>query len=375
MAFKTMSKFVALAAVAESTALNGEEVHCHHGRAHLLTYDIEGKPNNGTSLEGIDHAKISLKPSPIHSSYCNSSVASAGGVPHSGNKQTCFGLNVKQDADCDSAVETIPLKYGVECKDCFIAVGADFYYDLDYSWTGLNHVELGLKNMDFRASAALHAHNEGGSEVSGTYHFPGSDKKFTLIDTLVGCPVCVRVNIAIGAPTTMDYKLALNDPRFDVEAGAKLNLHLGNEFVRYESGKGWSHETHKPEVTVIPFLTGVAQLDASLDVAVKTSLQVEMKDIIWYHLNLLPSMSNRLTFHAGINEKLDAEICLDGEPSFAMEQEADLDWKIGWDKLPIYHAQKHWGPSQLYSWSKPGMIHACKKVGGMTTNATSAMLV
>lgn len=351
----------------ESAALAGQEVHCVAERAHLVHFDVEGEPNDGSSLKGIQRAVISVTPSPAHAHRCDVSSAVGGDTTPAGDKDFCYGVN--QDSSCKAAQKNIPIKDGFDCKDCFVSADADAFYKLNYSMTKLNSVEVGLRNIKLRASAALHTLKSGaGTVASGNVPFPDSDKTLTLINALVGCPVCVRVNIKVGFPTSLDYSVSLTGDA-DLEAGAMLDVDLGNNVVHYDSTKGWSHEVDQPKVSVSPLLTVTAKATADLKVDVKTSAQVNVDNIIWYHLNMAPALDTTLKFEGkGLFHK--DQVCLNGDASFDMSQEANLDWD-----LKVWHAKDHWGPKDLYSWSKPGIVKECKQINIPQGNGTATVVV
>jgi len=355
---------LALLTSTESVALKGQQVHCIKDHAHLVDFDVEGEPNDGSSMKGVERAIITVTPSPAHASHC--SKVRLEGTPE-GDKDFCYGAN--QDSSCKAARQDIPIKDGFDCKDCFVSAEADAFYKLNYTMTKLNSVALGLRNINLRASAAIHTLLAGsGTVASGSIPFPGSDKTITLIDTLVGCPVCVKVNIKVAFPTALDYSLTLTG-QADLEGGAQLDINLGDNVVNYDSVSGWSHQADKAKISVTPLLVANAKATADLKMTVKTSAQVNIDNIAWYHLNMKPSLDTQLQFQ-GSGLFHHNRVCLHGDAAFDMEQEADLDWD-----LKIWHEKHHWGPSQLYTWSKSGIVSACKNIDIHTTDGTSTMLI
>merc|ERR1712129_251563 len=109
----------------------------------------------------------------------------------------CYGVN--QDASCKAAKSSIPMQNGFDCKDCFLSTEADAIYKLNYSMTHLHSVEVGLKDIKLRAAIGVHKHKHGSGShpVSGSIPFPGSNHSITLIDKLIGCPVCIRIFIVV----------------------------------------------------------------------------------------------------------------------------------------------------------------------------------
>uniref|UniRef100_A0A6T9NSL0 Uncharacterized protein n=1 Tax=Alexandrium catenella TaxID=2925 RepID=A0A6T9NSL0_ALECA len=356
------SQALALAALAAPAALSGEEVHCIRDRAHLVRFDVAGEPNDGSSMEGIERALISMEPSPGHADHCRGEL---GSTP-SGEKHFCYGVN--QDESCAGAKAALPIEGGIECKNCFVSATADAFYKLNYSMTALHSVSVGLRDIHLRASAGIHRGGSESQKAVGNMTYPGSDKPLTLINRLVGCPVCVKVNIQIGAPTTLEYDLSWSHQE-EAEAGAAFHMNLGNDIVHYDSAAGWSHESHSPEVEIKPMLVTSTKASADLKLALKTSLQLKLGGIVWYHLNMNASLPIKVTFDGGFGPFKKAKTCLDGEASFKIGHEADLDWSfLKWS------AKNHWGPTNLYSWSKPD-IHLCEQVAAPRAPNTSLLVV
>jgi len=354
--------------VAESIERRGEQVHCVGERAHLIHYDVEGEANDGSSLKGVRRAIISVTPSAPHREHCYK--AKVQDHTPEGDKEFCYGAN--QDSTCKAAKQSIPIENGFDCKDCFLSASADAYYKLNYTYDHLNTVEVGLRDINLRASLGIHADfSKSGTAASGTVNFPDSDKRITLIDKLVGCPVCVKATIYVAFPTSLDYTITLSGDT-NIEAGAVLDINLGNNVVKYDANKAglfkskWTHEVDSPKYSASPLLTVDAKATGDLKLDVKTSAQVNVDNIVWYHLNMIPALDAKVTYK-GSGLFHNDQVCLDADPSFTMGQEANLDWN-----LLVWHEKDHWGPKQLYSWSKPGMVNGCKDI--KLGNATSLVV-
>jgi hypothetical protein len=350
-------------AQAAQQSQRGERVHCVGDRAHILRFDVAGEENDGSSLHGIERAIITLEPSPAHGEFCDGRNASVGFTPE-GMKQFCYGAN--QDSSCTGAAAALPINDHFDCKDCFAAVSADAFYMMDYSITKLNRLQVGINNSHVRASASLHTLLQGEKQVaSGSIPVFGSQKA-TIIYELVGCPVCVKAKIQVGAPTSIDYDLSVSG-EVDLQAGMALDVALGDNFVVYDSDAGWSHATQQPTVSATPLLTASANFEGDFSFGVTTQLQVEIDDIFWYHLTLNPSIPGTLKFNGDATVP-NGDLCLDATAKFTMTQEADLDWD-----LKVWQAKDHWGPSQLWSWAIPTPLHSCKHFGA--ASAPSAITV
>lgn len=266
-------------------ATSGEEVHCIGSRAHVLRYDVVGQPNDGTSMEGIEKAALTLQPSPDHAASCLASKV--GDHTPSGDKSFCYGVN--QDGTCTSAKTDLPLKDGMlDCKDCFVGATADVYYALNYSMTHLHSVEVGLKDMHVRGSVALHTHPSVSKTITGSKVLSTNASHVTLIDKLVGCPVCIKAKITVAAPTTVNWEVDLKGEA-DITAGAMLDINLGERSIKWDDKQGWTYPKSILTTSVTPNLEiSDVRAESDLKLGVDTSLQVNIDDIVWYHVDMKP---------------------------------------------------------------------------------------
>lgn len=355
-----------LAAQGETASQKGHEVHCINNRPHLLHYDLEGEETDGSSLKGVRQAIISVERSlsSAHADHCSKAELTAQlGKEHTpeGDKDFCLGAHT--DSSCKAAKGDIPIKDGFVCKDCFVSADADLFYKLNYTMTHLHSVEVGLRNINLRASAGIQKKEDGMKVISdGTIAFPGSNTSFTLIDKMVGCPLCVKVKIQVAFPTSLDYSLTLSgDGEFD--AGAGMDIDLGHNVIKYDAvnGTGWRHEVDNAKISTTPLLSADMKTTADLKLDVKTSLQVNVDDIIWYHLNMSPTLDTKVTFEEKSLFHND-RVCVNGDAALEMNQEANLDWN-----LKVWEAKDHWGPKELYKTSDPGAIKGCRDISPKST--------
>jgi len=351
-----MQKLLALSGLATAAALarSGEDVHCVGDRAHVLKYDIKGEENDGSSMKGVESAIISFDAARHLDQQCLNSTLRGDETP-SGDKQLCYGVN--QNSDCSGADKTIQVANGaLECKDCYVAVKADAFYSLNYSMGGLNSAQVGLKDIHLTASASLHKTLSGSTTAfKGSHEFANADRKMTLIDKLVGCPICVKAKVVVAVPTTLDYQLDLSATT-DITAGASVDAHMADRWAKYDSKDGWTYPEYKLDVTTKPFLT-VDNTDAkaNLNLGLRTSVQIELDDIVWYHLDIHPTFPLKAEISSEASNPLKPKFCLKGDGDMTIAHEANLDWKV-----LAWHAKNHWGPTQDKDWSKSGVIDFCK---------------
>jgi len=352
-----MQKLIAmsgLVASAAALARSGEDIHCLGKRAHLLKYDVAGQENDGSSMKGIERAIISLEAARQHNHKCNGT--SLGETP-SGDKKFCYGAN--QNSDCSGAKADIPVENGaLTCKDCYVAAEADVFYKLDYSLTGLHSAQLGMQDIHVIGSASLFKHLSGSTTAFKGSHELVGNEQITLIDKLVGCPICVKAKIKVAMPTTLDYELDLAG-QADITVGGKIDAHLADRWAKYTEDAGWTYPTYSRTVTAAPILDiGSVQAKAGLKLGLTTSLQINIDDIMWFHLNLNPKLPLTADASGSIWPITKGKFCLKGDAELDIAHEADLDWD-----LKVWHAKHHWGPTTDYTWKKSGIIDYCKNVG------------
>lgn len=351
-----MVKLITISQVASVAALarSGEDIHCLGERAHVLKYDVAGEENDGSSMTGIERAIISLDAARQHNHMCVN--ASLGASP-SGDKKFCYGAN--QNSDCSGASADIPLENGMlTCKDCYVSAEADVFYNLDYSLTGLHSAQVGVKDIFLKGSASMYKHLSGSSTALKGSHELKGNTQITLIDKLVGCPVCVKATIKVAVPTTLDYELDLSG-QADITVGGKIEAHLGDRWAKYTQDAGWTYPTYSRTVEATPILDiGSIQAKAGLKLGLTTSLQVDIDSIMWFHLNLNPRLPLTAEVKGSIIPFTKGQFCLKGDAELDIGHEADLDWD-----LKVWSAKHHWGPQTDYSWKKSGAIDYCKSVG------------
>ena len=109
---------------------------------------------------------------------------------------------------------------------------------------------------------------------------------------------------------------------------------------------------------------GNMQSEANVKLSIDTSLQVDVDSIVWYHLNLKPSLPSTATAKGSLWPVHRAEFCLKRDADLTVGHETDLHWS-----LHLWKEYHHWGPVQDRDWSKSGVIDVCKDVGNLTKSA------
>merc|ERR1712216_884428 len=99
----------------------------------------------------------------------------------------------------------------------------------------------GVQDIHVKGSASLNKLVSASTTAFKGTHELKSNTQITLIDKLVGCPVCVKATIKVAFPTSIDYELDLSG-----EADVALDVNLGSNIVKYDGNQAkrskWSHE-------------------------------------------------------------------------------------------------------------------------------------
>lgn len=327
-----MKAVFAFLLVVETAARNGTETQCIGDQAHTVTYDIQG----GDTLESITDAKISVRPEPAMNGYC------AG---PSGDKAVCVGANTD---DCASATADLPINEVLDCQSCFAGATTDLFYDLDVSMLRLKKVEVGLRNTHIRGALEARAHAEASAPIaSGSIAIVDASKSLKISFKVANI---IPVDLTIAMPTDLDYSL---DVQADVDAtaGADVDINLGDHFISWEKSTGWVVHNTSASVDVTPVMSlNSAEAVASLGLSLRSSLQVDLDKVMWYHVNMSPSLPTKLSADA-----VAKQVCLDGDVDFEVNHEADLHFTLFGKDHDIYH----FGPQDLFHYHKDKALHKC----------------
>lgn len=332
----------------------GISTHCVLGRTHELQYDIVGNDNDGNSLDNISSAHVSIKPT---QGVC------ADDHVKNGSKGFCYGVNA--DLECKHSVADIDLKYGVDCSDCFLGASTNLFYTLDYTVPKVNYIKLGLTDTHLRGAFQLHASESiSTTPRSGTVTLR-SDASFPLVDTVVGCPACVPVVIAAAAPTTLDWKVTAT-ANMDAKAGVAVDANLGDNYLMWSNSEGFSKVATGATISAAPNFEGTVDATVDLETDVKTSLQLDVDKVMWFHLNVATTSPNKLEAQASTAGGV--QLCASGTATLSTAHEADVHISIFGHDYDLHH----WGP--LDDWSK-SVAYGPKCANIPASNSTDLIMV
>lgn len=331
-----MKASVFVAAVASAHADSGTETRCFGARAHTVTYDMDSN-----SMDTMQNAKIEVVPAdPAMNAYCMG--------PHS-DRDFCVGGNTD---DCTTRRENLPINDVFNCENCFAGVETDLYYSVEIKWLKLHRVEVGLKDTHLRGALEVHGQKDvaTGPLTTGSISLVDQSKA-AKVGFMVGG--IFPVDIHIGMPTSLEYSLGLHGS-LDAVLGADLDINLGDHFISWEKDTGF--QVHNTSMThdfspVITLNSGTAAADVELKL--RSGIQVDMNKVMWYHLDVVPSIPTALSFekNAGENDK----VCLRGDVDIPLSHEADVHFTLLGHDHDIYH----YGPFDLLHFRKEQAIDMC----------------
>merc|ERR1712232_1244586 len=113
----------------------------------------------------------------------------------------------------------------------------DLFYSLEIKRFDLEQVEVGLQNSHLRGAAEVHGHADKAVALPPGKVTLISDKTQFKANFKVGG--VIPVDISVSVPTTFNYRVFLKGA-IDATVGADMDVNLGNHYVKYQKGSGFS---------------------------------------------------------------------------------------------------------------------------------------
>jgi hypothetical protein len=318
------------------SALKGSELHCVGSSAHVVAYAV-------SDVE--EDTSISVVPAPERGAECRRELGAAGGVGHS--RHFCVGAN--QDETCAAARNaSLPLPGGISCQGCYVGAETDLYYALNVTRLRVENIGIGLRSTLLHSTLRLVA-DEGK---------PIGDKNGSL--SLLQRPfewalkVAGRVlfDLKISMPTELYYDFKGKEAGH-ADAGAQLLIDMGTNEVQYTRGKGWEHRRDKAKITLKPMVEGDYNAGAHLTMGLRSTLQVEIKNLLWFHVNVAPEVPLVLT-SVGTSQGDLIHTC--GVAGLNLDASHEADVHV---KLHNHSFEKHWGPKVDANYHNESAVSKC----------------
>jgi len=271
---------------------------------------------------------LAVQPAPARDVEC----AKWGWPGTGGDRQLCVGAN--HDETCAAAKEPkILLPHGAQCLGCFVGAATDAFYSLNVSRFHLEHVGIGFRGTELRSTLEVAAdEGQAGRPHKGSKTFGEKPLEFRL---KVGR---FDLDLKIDMPTELYYEVqARGGVHGDI--GAILNAHMGDNYIEYTKGKGWSHQKEKATFSLKPVHEADDDVVINATLGFKTTLQAEIGKVAWFHLNVANEMPLGIT-SVGASGAGVIHSCVDLGLKLDVAHEADVDFSLFRE-----HFSRHWGPT------------------------------
>jgi len=284
--------------------------------------------HSGPAWDGPGESWLSVEPAPSRDAECL-------GAEHLGaelDRRICVGTN--EDASCQAAKEAvIPLPHGARCVGCFVGAATDVYYTLNVSRLRLQHIGLGFRGTQLHSSLQVEDdQGKAGKPRRGSKAFGEKPLELKLrLGTM-------ELDLKVAMPTLVYYKIEGREGAHG-DIGAKLVVDLGDNYIEYTHGQGWSHHKDKAKFSLAPIHEGDYDAMANLTVGIQSSLQAELGSMMWFHVNGAAEVPVGFSSTGSAGAR-SAESCLDMGLRLDLAHEAEVNLKIFNQTLG-----KHWGPT------------------------------
>mmetsp|Transcript_30066 Transcript_30066/g.80082 ORF Transcript_30066/g.80082 Transcript_30066/m.80082 type:complete len:341 (-) Transcript_30066:133-1155(-) len=326
MALRTL--VAATAALAAATA--AAEHHCVGRLAHeVLRSEVEGD-------------WVAVRPAPNKDHECT-----ALGFPGlDGDRRLCVGVN--HDETCRTAKNPIvPLPLHARCQGCFVGASTDVFYSLNITRLHVESIGIGFRGSTILSTLQVDD-DEGraGRPRKGSKNFGETPLEFHV--KLGGLDLDIKVSM----PTELTYDVEARESAHG-DVGARIEVDMGDNYIEYTKGQGWSHKKDKMQFKVGPIHEGDYDSMANVTLGFKSSLRAEIGPLAWFHVNV----ANEVPIGVNSVGTSGADLlhsCLDMGLKLDVAHEAEVDFSI-----LEHNFTQHWGP-HADRHHDGAVLHKCK---------------
>jgi len=336
-----MPNRVALAAALVGVSVAAAaDLHCVGRLAHKVVFS--------SPTGALADASLAVAPAPERDHECHRDFGVQGTVGglSDRDRRICVGANA--DETCQKARKgVIPLPEGARCQGCFAGALTDMYYTLNMSRLHLHHAGVGFRGTRFHSILQVEDDEGKASKVrrgSKTFGEKPIEWKLRL--------GAIELDLKIAMPTEVYYELQGREGAHG-DIGADLTVDLGDNYIEYTEGKGWSHHKDKARYSFKPIHEGDYDATTNLTVGVKSRLQAEVGKLMWFHMDVVPQVPMGF-FSVGASGSDLIQGCVDATMKLDVGHEAAVD--VSFFNQTI---SKHWGPT-VDRHSDRRVVHKCE---------------
>jgi len=282
---------------------------------------------------------VAVRPVPTRDHECTEL-----GIPVHGDESVCVGVN--HDKTCKAAyLPVIPLPLHGRCQSCFVGASTDVFYDANISLHGVEQIGMGFRGTTMRSSILIEDDEGTNRPRKGSKHFGEKPIEFHL---KLGK---FDLDVKVAMPTEIYYDMSARQNGHG-QIGTNVELIMGDHYVMYEKGKGWSHRNDKVKFVVGSNREADYNVITNMTFGIKSNLQVEFGQLAWYHMNVASEVAVGGTSTG--NSAVGSHNCLDMGLKLDVVHEANIDVS-----LLNHNVTEHWGPHPLSHHDGP-VVHKCK---------------
>ena len=311
----------------------------------FIKYQAEVEVEPSRYDEVFLHADLVMNPD--DSVKCGApNVARLGKTDH-----VCLGVNT--NPACNAAKRPLAMYKGdhltVDCTDCFFALKTDVFFELHVSYYWVKTLSGGFKNMTLDAAMVLDVISQM-QWNSGTNITEDIVPPTTIVDFSIG-PVPVRLWFEIPMRRLAEVQVNVSA---SVSAGALAQWNIGDYYVSYTQGKGWTHVAPRPTLVWQPFVSKAqVAFTASAVLGLIPTFAFHVDSVFWTTLTLDPEV----TLEAN-GSLVYREACASAKAVVTATAYAELDFNIPFIYL---HLGAWWGPEQVYNSGVKHIGSVCHK--------------
>lgn len=292
-----------------------------------------------TAWNVIDATSVTLRltPTRLDELLQNASITleKVGSCGSNADATICVGYNT---ANCETASSSIPIysnKYlSVTCSNCFVGWVADIFLALEIKLFHLETLSAGLRNMHVNGGLVFSANAQYSWSLAYDKTLP-LVKPTTVVKFNIGpIPIDIWFEVPVELQLDMSFMASAS-----AKLGATADWNIGDAFVSWASGSGWSKVTPHPQLSWTPVLSGAAQFDASATAALLPSLIAHFDNVFTFTVSLSPTLHMEVSGAAATKQ-----ICVKADADVKLVGTADLDVNLEW----VHVVEQHFGPWTWY---------------------------
>ena len=294
-------------------------------------------------LDGSDGKGITLTTAQAnYNDVYSSADISYTTAPDQGGWNMCIGLNA-DPTTCMQAAGPITIYSSevvdVSCENCFAGFHANVFFDLSIKDFLLRRLAGGFRNLSVAAGIGLdlnaHVQKPILSVDKQLLHLGGADHP--VLSFRIG-----SIPFALWFESQMGFHGDLQlGAQAQADAGVQMQYLIGDNYVEWDEGKGWSHLKPDPSLNFTPELSAEANFALTANMGLTSEISMHINQIFTHTISLNPSVNAAIT-----GDLFKRQLCLTSSYDAELVTQASLHMSILWK---LVHVDATFGPKTLWS--------------------------